>query len=127
MKSIPNSLCDGLARSPMNKRLLKRHKRQVSRAKERIRLSEPDVRPPEQVRAAKEASRAATDRRTGAHPRYSPPPAQSHAEAATDAALQPVLERSVSTASSDPGGAAGGHNKGDGRPETPFVRGKEVM
>jgi hypothetical protein len=52
----------------MNKRLLKRHKRQVSRAKERIRLSEPDVRPPEQVRAARQASRAATDRRTGAHP-----------------------------------------------------------
>ena len=26
----------------MNKRLLKRHKRQVSRAKERVRLSEPD-------------------------------------------------------------------------------------
>ena len=33
----------------MNKRLLKRHKRQVSRAKERVRLSEPDLRKPEQL------------------------------------------------------------------------------
>lgn len=57
----------------MNKRLLKRHKRQVSRAKEKIRPSEPDVRTPEQVRAAREASRPAADRRTGVHSRYSTP------------------------------------------------------
>ena len=43
----------------MNKRLLKRHKRQVSRAKERVNLSEPDVRTPEQLKAAREASRPA--------------------------------------------------------------------
>jgi hypothetical protein len=110
----------------MNKRLLKRHKRQVSRAKESIRLSEPDVRPPEQVRAAREASRAATDRRTGAHPRYSTPSTQSHAEAATDAPLRPVPERGVLTAS-DPGGAADRYGKGDGGRERPFERGKEVM
>jgi hypothetical protein len=42
----------------MNKRLAKRHKRQVSRAKERVRLSEPDLRTPEQIAAAREASRA---------------------------------------------------------------------
>jgi len=41
----------------MNKRLEKRHKRQVSRAKGRLRLSEPDVRTPEQIKAAREASR----------------------------------------------------------------------
>jgi hypothetical protein len=41
----------------MNKRLQKRHKRQVSRARQRIRLSEPDVRTPEQLRAARETSR----------------------------------------------------------------------
>ncbi len=41
----------------MDKRLLKRHKRQVLRAKERVRVSEPDVRTPEQLRAAREASR----------------------------------------------------------------------
>jgi hypothetical protein len=42
----------------MNKRLEKRHKRQVARAKERVKLSAPDVRTPEQVAAAREASRA---------------------------------------------------------------------
>ena len=48
----------------MNKRLLKRHKRQVSRAKERVRLSEPDLRTPEQLAAAREASRAVAGRRS---------------------------------------------------------------
>ena len=110
----------------MNKRLLKRHKRQVARAKEKIRLSEPDVRPPEQVRAARGASRAPTDRHTGAYARYSASPAQSHAEAATDAALQTVPERSPSTAS-DPIGAAHRHGKGAGGPESPLERGKEVL
>ena len=110
----------------MNKRLLKRHKRQVSRAKERIRLSEPDVRQPEQIRAAREASRAATDRRTGAHPRYATRPTQSYAEAATDAPLEPGRESGVSAAS-DPGGAADRNGKGAGGPETTFERVKEVM
>lgn len=110
----------------MNKRLLKRHKRQVSRAKERIRLSEPDVRTPEQVRAAREASRAATDRGTGAHSRYFSSPPQSHADAVTDAALRPVPERSGSSAS-DPGGAADRDGKGAGGRESPFEPGKEVM
>ena len=41
----------------MDKRLAKRHKRQVARAKERVRISEPDVRTPEQIAAAREASR----------------------------------------------------------------------
>jgi hypothetical protein len=41
----------------MNKRLAKRHKRQVLRAKKRVRLSEPDLRTPEQIKAAREASR----------------------------------------------------------------------
>ena len=110
----------------MNKRLLKRHKRRVARAKERIRLSEPDVRTPEQITAAREASRAAIDRRTGAHPRYSTPPTQGRAEAATDAALQPVPERGVSTAS-DPGHAADRNGKVDDGPNRPVERGKEVL
>jgi hypothetical protein len=42
----------------MDKRLAKRHKRQVTRAKERIKLSEPDLRTPEQIKAARDASRA---------------------------------------------------------------------
>jgi hypothetical protein len=41
----------------MDKRLAKRHQRQVSRAKQNVKLSEPDVRTPEQITAAKEASR----------------------------------------------------------------------
>jgi hypothetical protein len=42
----------------MNKRLAKRHKRQVSRERGRQRVSEPDLRTPEQIKAAREASRA---------------------------------------------------------------------
>lgn len=43
----------------MNKRLLKRHKRQVEREKGRARQTEPDLRTPEQIREAKQASRPA--------------------------------------------------------------------
>jgi hypothetical protein len=57
----------------MSKRLLKRHNRQVSRAKERVRLSEPDVRTPEQLRAAREASRPAGGWGNGPHANYSAP------------------------------------------------------
>ena len=46
----------------MNQRLAKRHKRQVSRAKERLRFSEPDLRTPEQIKAARDASRPADAR-----------------------------------------------------------------
>jgi hypothetical protein len=42
----------------MDKRLAKRHKRQVTRAKEKINLTEPDLRTPEQIEAAREASGA---------------------------------------------------------------------
>ena len=41
----------------MDKRLAKRHKRQVARAKEHVKVSEPDVRTHEQIEAAREASR----------------------------------------------------------------------
>jgi len=43
-------------------RLAKRHKRQVSREKARVRLSEPDVRTPEQIKAARDASRESLTR-----------------------------------------------------------------
>jgi hypothetical protein len=43
----------------MDKRIAKRHKRQVSRAKQKIQLSEPDLRTPEQIKAAREVSRVA--------------------------------------------------------------------
>jgi hypothetical protein len=55
----------------MDKRLQKRHKRQVSRAKERVRLSEPDLRTPEQLRAAREASQPAGGWRNRARALYS--------------------------------------------------------
>ena len=42
----------------IDKRLAKRHKREVARAKERVKLSEPDLRTPEQIKAARDASRA---------------------------------------------------------------------
>jgi hypothetical protein len=41
----------------MDKRLAKRHKRQVARAKMNVKTSEPDVRTPEQIKADREASR----------------------------------------------------------------------
>lgn len=55
----------------MNKRLEKRHKRQVLRARERVKLSEPDVRTPEQLAAAREASRAVAIVRKDPHALYS--------------------------------------------------------
>jgi hypothetical protein len=42
-----------------SQRLLKRHKRKVSRAKENVKVSEPDLRTPEEIKAARDASRAA--------------------------------------------------------------------
>jgi hypothetical protein len=51
----------------MDKRLAKRHKRQVARAKEHVKVSEPDLRTPEQIEAAREASRP--DRSRGATPK----------------------------------------------------------
>jgi hypothetical protein len=57
----------------MDKRLQKRHKRQVSRARERVKVSEPDVRTPEQLAAAREASRAVSSLRNDPHAFYSTP------------------------------------------------------
>ena len=48
---------------PMDKRLLKRHKRQVARARQHVKVSEPDLRTPEQVTAARELSRSVGSRR----------------------------------------------------------------
>jgi hypothetical protein len=57
----------------MNKKLEKRHKRQVSRARSRVKLSEPDVRTPEQITAAREASRAVGVLRNDPHANYATP------------------------------------------------------
>lgn len=40
----------------MDKRLAKRHKRQVARARANVKTSEPDVRTPEQIEADRQAS-----------------------------------------------------------------------
>jgi len=72
----------------MSKRLEKRHKRQVARAKERAKVSEPDLRTPEQIRAAREASRPAGARGKGVVPHYSTPPAQPRGSATTDSAAK---------------------------------------
>ena len=69
----------------MNKRLMKRHKRQVARAREAVKLSEPDVRTPEQLAAAREASRAVTARRTDPRLPYSTPAPRGGSPAATGA------------------------------------------
>ena len=57
----------------MNRKLLKRHKRQVARAKERVKVSEPDVQTPEQLAAAREASRAVSRLRNEPHANYFTP------------------------------------------------------
>ena len=74
----------------MNKRLLKRHKRQVARAKERVKLSEPDLRTSEQLAAAREASRALASRQTDRRAHYSTPSPNRAGPAATSAAKADV-------------------------------------
>jgi hypothetical protein len=76
----------------MDKRILKRHKRQVARARERVRLSEPDLRTPEQVKAAREASRPASGRRNDPHPHYSRPAIRDHAGPATQSTAKAGIE-----------------------------------
>jgi hypothetical protein len=46
----------------MDKRLAKRHKRAVERAKAHVKLSEPDLRTPEEIKEAREKSRPAGGR-----------------------------------------------------------------
>jgi hypothetical protein len=72
----------------MNKRLLKRHKRQVLRAKERVKLSEPDVRTPEQQRAARELSRPAGGWRNGPPSLYSTSSIRSQTGSASDSRVK---------------------------------------
>ena len=63
----------------MNRRLLKLHRCQVSRANERVMLSEPDVRTPEEFRAARQASRPAGGWRNPGGALYSTPSIPYHA------------------------------------------------
>jgi hypothetical protein len=72
----------------MDKRLQKRHKRQVARAKEHVKLSEPDLRTPEQVKAAKEAARAASGHRTDSNAHLPTASTRGHAGPATHSAAK---------------------------------------
>lgn len=68
----------------MTKQLVKRHKRQVARAKQKVKLSEPDVRTPEQIKAAREASAPAGGWKSGAGVNYSGPSSRSQGSQASD-------------------------------------------
>ena len=72
----------------MDKRLLKRHKREVSRARVRTEVSEPDVRTPEQIKAAREASRPTGAQRAGPSAMYSTPSLRNRAGASVHSAAK---------------------------------------
>ena len=62
----------------VDKRIAKRHKRQVARAKKNVKMSEPDLRTPEQVRADREASGGVTGRGGGGGVNDAKPSGHSH-------------------------------------------------
>lgn len=66
----------------MNKRIEKRHKREVMRKKNKARLSEPDLRTPEEIKIAREASRPAQGWHKDPHVNYSKPSKRSHSGSA---------------------------------------------
>jgi hypothetical protein len=75
----------------MDKRLAKRHKRQVSRERERVTLSEPDLRTPEQIKAAREASRAKGSRNDGLNLPSSTQPSRDRAAVGTGSAAKTAV------------------------------------
>jgi hypothetical protein len=70
----------------MNKRLAKRHKRQVARKKEHVKISEPDLRTPEQIAAAREAGRTNVGRGNDANLRLATSTGSRHAPGTGSAA-----------------------------------------
>ena len=72
----------------MDKRLAKRHKRQVARAKEHVKLSEPDLRTPEQIKAAREASRPDLDRSSESNVRGAMPAVRGNQNRGTGSAAK---------------------------------------
>jgi hypothetical protein len=72
----------------MNKRILKRHKRQVSRAREQIKLSQPDVRTPEQLASAREESRSVASRHSLPHAHYTTPSIRTQASPSVEGAAK---------------------------------------
>lgn len=63
----------------MDKRLDKRHKRQVKRAKKQAQSTEPELRTLEQVKATREASQSPSTRRNDPTPLYAAGPEHSQA------------------------------------------------
>jgi hypothetical protein len=76
----------------MNKRIEKRHKRQVARARERVRTSEPDLRTPEEVTAAREVSRSVASRHSMPHAAYATAPIRTGAAPAAESAAEAESE-----------------------------------
>lgn len=72
----------------MNKRILKRHKCQISRAGEQVRISQPDLRTSEQVAAAREVSRSVASRSSLAHANYANSPGRTSAGLCAESALR---------------------------------------
>ena len=72
----------------MDKRLAKLHRRKVDRAKQRVRLSEPDLRTPEQIKAARAASRPAEPQGRRPDIRSSGPPFRTKPAATTGSAAK---------------------------------------
>jgi hypothetical protein len=70
----------------MNKRILKRHKRQVARARDRVRLSEPDLRTADQLTAARDLSRSIASRHSLPQAHYSTPSIRNPAGPAAEGA-----------------------------------------
>jgi hypothetical protein len=66
----------------MNKRIAKREKREVARKKARGKVSEPDVRTPEQIRAARAASQPVGGWRNGPNSHLPTTSARSHSGSA---------------------------------------------
>ena len=63
----------------MDKRIEKRHKRAVLRKKQKAKQTEPDVRTPDEIKAAREASRPAQGWHKDPHANFSKPPRRSRA------------------------------------------------
>jgi len=72
----------------MNKRLEKRHKRQVARARQHVKVSEPDLRTPEQVSAAREVSRSLGGRRDALREPYATTSVRTPTSPAADGAAK---------------------------------------
>jgi hypothetical protein len=72
----------------MDKRLAKRQKRKVERARAHVKLSEPDLRTPEEIKAAREASRPTGGRPGDTNVQASSGPVRSNRSTSTGSAAK---------------------------------------